>query len=207
MIRNIGPTMERISLADVEEMRRQGYKQSIVAEAEEWLRLGDRADTLAQQVSATFAGVTLGNGIGLRESIGIDHYAEAEELRQLRETDEKLDWKRIDPELLNACNAAPSFLDAEGMRFHAPAFIIAELQGQFHTGFIDRLIYNSILAPEFISLLTAEQRHVIMACISFHGAIEHYDYDLTDIANALMRYGIPGRSSPEAVDQPPPDKK
>ena len=184
--------MKRITRADIEDMRCAGCDRSVLAEAEAWLLVCERADELIAKISAAFAGVALGNGIGLRESDGIDGYMGTEALRQLRETDEKLDWQRIDPELLTYCNAAPSFLDAEGMRFHTPAFIVAELRGQYHVGFVDRLIDNSLGAPEFIDLLSPDQRHAIMSCISFYGSIYGFDFDPNEISNALTRYSNAG---------------
>lgn len=185
--------MKRITAEDIEQMRRSGYDKSTIADAEAWMLLGRKADLLAQQMINAFAGVTLGNGIGLRESDGIDDYAGSEQLQKLRAADEKLDWQKITPELLQYCNAAPSFLDAEGMRFHAPAFIVAELRGLVEVGFMDRLIFHSFGAPEFIDLLTPEQRHAIMACISFYGSISIL-YNSNHISEALIRYANAGGS-------------
>ena len=148
-----------------------------------------RSKALIHQIDIAFDGVTLGDGIGLWETDGIDDYCSETELKNLRERDEKHDWRRISPGDLNDCNAAPCFLDAEGMRFLTPAFLTAELNGQF-SGFIDILIYNSIVAVDFVQLLSPSQRHVIIACISLYGSIEQYEYDPTDISSAIMRYAV-----------------
>lgn len=184
--------MDRITTADIEAMRSHGCDRSIIAEAEAWLRLSRRAEELIDIVTDAFQGVTLGNGIGLRESDGIDDYAGADQLRALRESDEKFDWQKIPADLLNRCNAAPSFLDAEGLRFHLPAFLVAELRGGSHD-IIDRLIYRCFADTGFIELLTPQQRHAIIACISFYGAIEQYSYDPKDIQDAILRYAHPSR--------------
>ena len=151
--------MERITHADIEEMRNSGYDRSTIADAQARLAMCERAD----------------------------------ELRALRAKDEKTDWRRIPADDLNHCNAAPSFLDARGLYFHTPAFMTAELRGDFKQDFIGRLIYNSFTAPEFQELLTAAQRHVIIACISFYGSIDHYAYDSKEISNAILRYSTQKR--------------
>jgi hypothetical protein len=87
------------------------------------------------------------------------------------------------------------------MWFHTPAFIVAELRGQFEAGFIDRLIYNSLGAPDFIDLLTPAQRHAIMACISFYGSIGCFDYDSSNISEALVRYANAGQSTNKPMDR------
>ncbi|MFN0017358.1 MAG: DUF6714 family protein [Pirellulaceae bacterium] len=162
--------MDRITAADIEKMRENGYDRSTIVEAEARLSQCHRADELINLVRDAFAGVELEDGVGLRESDGIDDYAGPEELKRLRAIDEKQDWQKIPADLLGQCNAAPSFLDAKGMRFHTPAFLVAELKGEFHQDFIGRLIDESYTAREFPSLLTTSQREAIIECIRFWGS-------------------------------------
>ena len=162
--------MGRITAADIEKMRANGYDRSTIAEAEAWLSQCHRFDELIALVCEVFAGVELEDGVGLRESDGIDDYAGPEELKRLRAMDEKHDWRKIPADLLTQCYAAPSFLDAKGMRFHTPAFLVAELKGDFQQDFIGRLIDESYTAREFPSLLTTAQREAIIECIRFYGS-------------------------------------
>ncbi len=185
--------MERITQADIEEMRNSGYDRSTIADALTRLALCQRADELIEQIAAAFAGVALDDGIGLWESDGMDDYCGPDKMRALREKDERTDWRRISTDDLNHCNAAPSFLDARGLYFHTPAFMTAELRGEFTHDFIGRLIYNSVTAPEFREFLTAAQRHAIIACISFYGSIDQCGFDSNDISNAILRYSTQKR--------------
>jgi hypothetical protein len=153
--------------------------------------LKSEMNRLIDLVDEAFDGVLLENGIGLREADGLDDYAQPDRLKKLREQDEKLDWRKITPELLGYCNAAPSFLDAKGLRFHTPAFIIAELRGQAEVNFVDRFIYNHFVStPEFIKLLTSKQREAIIACIDFYSSEYSYDYNQTEIEKAVARLRI-----------------
>jgi hypothetical protein len=78
---------------------------------------------VASHIREAFHGVTLGNGIGLLEGQGLDDYEDEATRKAYRERDEKHDWERIPVEALNRCQSSLSFFDAEGMRFHLPAFI------------------------------------------------------------------------------------
>jgi hypothetical protein len=71
---------------------------------------------------------------------GIDDYYSREATAQFRRKDEKDNWQKISSNDLNRCNSSPSFFDAEGFRFHLPAYLIAELQGRDEYDFIPRLI-------------------------------------------------------------------
>lgn len=86
---------------------------------------------VADLIREAFRGVTLGDGIGLMQAQGLDDYARPETLKTYRDSDEKVDWSAIPAEKLNRCYSSLSFFDAEGMRFHLPAFLIAELRGTF----------------------------------------------------------------------------
>ena len=185
--------MERVTRADIEQMRTRGYDLSTIADAEARLMLRNRADELILRIDRVFDGVALDHGIGLWESHGIDNYCGQDELKRLRARDEKVDWRRIPVADLNHCHAAPSFLDARGLYFHAPAFLTAELRGEFKDDFICRLIYDSSTATEFRNSLTAEQRHAIIACISFYGSLPHYGYAPEHIAAAMLRYSFGDR--------------
>lgn len=180
--------MKRLTAADIDQMRASGYDRSTIAAAEAWLSKCHRADELIELVRRAFAGVELGAGIGLRESDGIDDYAGPEELARLRADDEKHDWQRIPADLLNFCHAAPSFLDATGLRFHTPAFLVAELKGEFQHDFIGRLIDGSYSATDFPRLLTNDQRAVIIECIRFYGSLEQYSYEGDRIEAAVRRF-------------------
>ncbi len=83
-------------------------------------------EALINEIREAFAGVKLGGGHGLREADALDgcqgiKFSE----------DERHDWSRITAEDLSSYSVALSFFDEEGMRFHLPAFMIAEVRGEF----------------------------------------------------------------------------
>ena len=86
---------------------------------------------LRSRICTAFEGVTLGGGIGLYQAQGIDDHDSDETCRMLRERDEKDNWQRITSEDLNKCYSSLSFFDAEGLRFHLPAYLLADLNGDY----------------------------------------------------------------------------
>jgi hypothetical protein len=120
--------MKYPSPADIVEMKARGYDPSTIAEAEQRLSLGVAAQEVCRVIEAAFAGVTLGKGIGLHEGQGLDDYEDAATCAAYRAKDEKEDWHRISAEALIRCHSSLSFFDAEGMRFHLPAFLLDDLR-------------------------------------------------------------------------------
>ena len=104
-------------------------------------------------VREAFAGVTLGGGVGLSEAQALDDYANNE----VRAGDEKNDWAAIPVEDLNRHSGSPAFLDAEGMRFHLPAYMTADLDGDYRHEFAPYLCG----CQEKFSLLTLLQRNAV----------------------------------------------
>ncbi len=100
------------------------------------------ADPVIAEIEAAFSGVVLGDGVGLREGQGLDDYQPREALVSIREKDEHLDWRRIPPTELRSCESSLSFFDAEGMRFHLPAFLISDLRGQSSLGPLYSLLHG-----------------------------------------------------------------
>ena len=112
-----------------------------------------------QSVRLAFAGVTLEDGVGLMQGLEIDSYAGADAEAAARETDEKEDWTRIQVEVLNGAATSPCYFDAKGMRFHLPAYLIADLRGLLTQDI--RFDLNTRGLDERYSLLTAAQREAV----------------------------------------------
>jgi len=121
----------------------------------------DNRKRVAELIRGSFAGVQLGSGIGLREAQGIDDYEKKAAIASLRDRDEKHDWSAIAPADLTACASSLSFFDAEGMRFHLPAFLVAELEGSvFHCAVFPLMDINEYKEGQYASLSTAQRRAV-----------------------------------------------
>lgn len=117
--------------------------------------------SLIHTIQQAFSGVTLGNGIGLSEGNAMDDYAPAEERAGCRKQDEHIHWHRIPVELLNQYYVALCYFDPEGMRFHLPAFLIADLQGQFRFDLVYTFIHLDEYKEQQFSLLSAQQKQAV----------------------------------------------
>jgi hypothetical protein len=78
-------------------------------------------------ITTAFENVKLEDGIGLWEGQGIDDYADLEKIMELKKKDERDDWNNIPYQDLIDCSSSLSFLDAKGMRFCLPKFMMFDL--------------------------------------------------------------------------------
>ena len=182
----------RISDSDLDEWCDQAEDpryHRLVDSFSNWIRnFAPLVDRVVAQIVDAFADTQLGIGIGLFEAKGLDDYASDEELRRLRASDEKLDWKRISHADLAKCYWSPSFFDPQGFVFHLPAFLIAELNDKHPYGFIDRLYSTEEHPKGWRALLTNEQRDAIIATLELIREHPNYEHETDDIDASLERY-------------------
>lgn len=126
-----------------------------------------RLAKLRDLIQDAFAGVTLGNGVGLRESHALDHYEDQETCASIRACDEKQDWRSLSIEYITSQGGGMAFFDAEGMRFHLPAFLLADLETSEGSLVADYLSRLSDHVCWQLSLLSERQRHAVRAWLEF----------------------------------------
>jgi hypothetical protein len=148
------------------------------------------SEALCRTIREAFAGVALGGGIGLHQAQGLDDYDDATTCAHLRAGDEKDDWSRITAEELNRCNSSLSFFDAEGMRFHIPVFMIAELQGRYRFGMAFSLTHLSDDSVGKFGLLSPAQRQAVRSFLLHLAEIDEYRFERADILRALEEYWV-----------------
>jgi len=146
------------------------------------------AQEIAALIKDAFSNVTLGGGIGLREAQGLDDYEDTETCASYRANDEKDDWSRIPIDELNSCYSSLSFFDAEGMRFHLPAFLIAELNGGYLQDMSFQLAYLNDYSIGQYALLSPAQRKAVRAYLLFILEDESYTFSRPHIVRALNEY-------------------
>ncbi len=144
-------------------------------------------ESVIRQVEAAFANVRLEDGVGLKQGQGIDDYESDEVCNAYRQSDEKFDWRRIPMEKLEACHSSLSFFDAKGMRFHLPAYIIADLRGSKEDA-VFMLTHLDEYNRERLSLLSLEQRAAIASYLRLLLADQDDEYGGSDIRTALQDY-------------------
>ncbi|WP_164104350.1 DUF6714 family protein [Candidatus Laterigemmans baculatus] len=178
----------RIDDLDVDELRDHTRDQQLIDAFAHWVEhFAPKVDDVISEISDAFADTRLDDGIGLFQANGLDDYASAEELKELRDRDELTDWRRISYADLERCNSAPSFFDARGFVFHLPAFLIAELNDRHPYGFIDRL-YRTDEHPEgWRHLLTDKQRRAIISTLKLIREHPNYEHDRDEIDVAIQR--------------------
>lgn len=176
------------SPADIEEMKARGYERETIDRALEQSKRWHEAESIRASIRNAFAGMKLGNGVGLYQAQGIDGYEDAEACATYRANDEKEDWSRISVKALNECNSSLSFFDGEGMRFHLPAYLLGDLNGTYEHGMAFVLTQTSQQEAQF-RLLNNEQREAVRDYLKFIESEPEYAFDRESIRNALSTYG------------------
>lgn len=141
-------------------------------------------------IAAAFAEVTLGDGIGLWEAQAIDDYEIAAVRQRNRAKDEKHDWRNIAPEVLQRCHSSLSFFDADGMRFHLPAYLLASLDNAVDDPLFHLTYLNDYTTSRFTTLTDA-QRQAIVQYLQWCLTQEIYQFDHDAIRSALATYWTP----------------
>ena len=147
----------------------------------------DARASLISEIFVAFEGVRLGRGIGLFEAQGLDDYADAEERKALRERDEKDNWTVLSPDALNRANSSLSFFDAEGMRFHLPAYLVADLRGDYKFGVVFTLCQAAVREEPF-ALFSGPQQAAVRHYLEFIAKDPSYEFDYPDIQRCLAGY-------------------
>ncbi len=151
----------------------------------------DDENRVLNLVRAAFRGVTLGDGVGLREARGLDDYADSETLAAYRAQDEKTDWSAISVEDLNYFGDSLSFFDAEGMRFHLPAYLAADLQGALSGDVLFHLVYFEDSALTRFEKLTDSQRHAVREFLLLRLSDPNREFVHPMIERALSEFWLP----------------
>ena len=187
--------MKYPSPADIAEMKARGYDPTTIAEAERQIAEAQRkeerrplAEAVCQDIETAFSGVTLGSGVGLTEAGGLDDYADAATLAAYRANDEKEDWRLIPAEALQRCNSSLSFFDAEGMRFHLPAYLLAELRDEYGFGVTFCLTHLSEHCVSQFALFSSAQRAAVRAFLLHILDDPDEQFHRSDIVRALNEY-------------------
>ncbi|XDD51373.1 DUF6714 family protein [Leptospira sp. WS92.C1] len=142
---------------------------------------------MKKKIQRAFWGVNLGSGIGLYEAEGLDRYSTQEELAAYRAKDERSNWQALNLEDLNRCNCSLSYFDPEGMRFHLPAYLIADLEGIYRFDLVFTLIQSDHLEEKF-SLLNPDQRAAIRSYLELVQSDPDYKFEKDEIRQALDNF-------------------
>ena len=113
------------------------------------------------EVRRAFAGVSLRDGIGLREADGMDDHRSERELSALRETDEREDWSKISFDDLHRHAAGWWYMNAAGLLFHTPAFILADLADESDWVMPFRLTTPSDKLDLLLNVLSRDQKQAV----------------------------------------------
>jgi hypothetical protein len=179
----IGPNEWKQAWADLET---RGFVEVFPADQRKMTADKDRVIEL---VRSAFRSVTLGEGVGLRQGQGLDDYADAQTLASYRAEDEKRDWSAIPTADLDRYCDSLSFFDADGMRFHLPAYLVADLECRLQTAdVLFHLIYPANGAASRFDTLSSAQRKAVREFLLLRLSDPHRASEHPMIEEALRNY-------------------
>jgi len=181
--------MKHRSPARLAELKAKPFDPSTIAKAKFSPESLAKVEPLCAIIEEAFSGVMLGDGVGLREGQARDDYwGDKAKCKSFRALDEKYDWSSIQAAELNRCNSSLSFFDAEGMRFHLPAFLICDLKGEYGFGMDFCLTHLSDYTKTQFALLSAKQRQAVRAFLLHIEDDPEYESGRPHIVRALDEY-------------------
>jgi len=147
-------------------------------------------------IRTAFAGVVLGEGVGLWQGQGFDDYADERTMASYRAHDEKRDWSAIPVADLDRCYSSLSFFDRDGMRFHLPAYLVADLEGRLQTAdVLFHLTYQAHGAASRFETLSADQREAVRAFLLLRLSDPYFEFVHPMIEVALRDYWTADKKS------------
>lgn len=149
-----------------------------------------RIERISKTIESAFRGVKLGGGIGLFEAQAIDDYKDKETQLLARKSDEKADWASIKQDDLIRCESSLSFFDADGMRFHLPAFMLAELSGVGNGGVVFQLSQLNNYTKDRLTSLNDIQVSAVIEFLKWCQEQQNYEFDSPHIIRALKNYWL-----------------
>jgi hypothetical protein len=179
----IGPDAWKQAWADLEA---RGFVEVFPTDQR---RMTADKDRVLGLVRSAFQGVTLGVGVGLRQGQGLDDYADERTLASYRAQDEKNDWSAIPVADLDPCSSSLSFFDADGMRFHLPAYLVADLEGSLQTAdVLFHLVNMAHGAASRFDTLSPAQREAVREFLLLRLSDAHWEFDHPMIEAALSEF-------------------
>jgi hypothetical protein len=143
-----------------------------------------------ESIRASFAGVTLGDGISMRQAEVIDGYGEGytdEEFERLKLSEIVDDWVSVPFAELERDNIA--HLDAEGFRYYIPAFMMSLLEHYEPASMRVIGTLSALSRPFHDDLLGFEQKRSVALFLSALPELVNLDNeDETMVREALRKY-------------------
>lgn len=142
-------------------------------------------------ITDAFAGVSLGNGVSLREADVIDTYGDLEERAAARGQDELENWQQIPDEDIERFPDVFCFMDDDGLRFHLPVYMCFALRQyqDSQSRSVNAALYH-LCAPECINgLLASLTRKQVDAVKAFLNRCLEIGDDCLDIDEVPLALG------------------
>ena len=142
------------------------------------------AKNLADQITEAFKGVTLDDGMSLQEANYLD--APTAEGLQTRHLGERNSWEAVCSDQLRISGLGGFWhLDKLGLKFHLPAFMIADLQGKLECCLPYKLYNRSQQRDDLAGMLDPGQKDAVIAYLNLCLRWDIYENEEPQIGDSL----------------------
>ena len=103
-----------------------------------------------------------------------------------------MDWAAIPVEVLNGAATSLTYVDAKGMRFHLPAYLIADLHGELHQDICYHL--DSPALDSRFSLLSSDQKAAVRHYLELQLEVlpePNFQFEQSAIRESINGFGLP----------------
>jgi len=145
---------------------------------------------LRKSIETAFKSVELGSGVDLWQAQAIDDYETEENILKARAKDEKSDWRKFEGEELIRCYSSLSFFDADGMRFHLPAFMLNEEFREHLDDLLFHLTHLDDYVRSMYTTLSDSQVSVVREYLLWCKDQEEYEFEKGMIEKSLKEFWI-----------------
>ena len=160
-----------------------------------WLNFEDQAEAIIQLIEASFADVTLGEGMTIHQREVVDDRGSQKEFDDARQWDTEQRWQDIRDSKIMHLGTTLTFLDDESIRYHLPAFMRCVLRQWLEAKKINHeMILHSLAdgpkSPDYyadaFTLLNPGQKQATAAFLKF---LSLTDFRYGDEAERGLRRG------------------
>jgi hypothetical protein len=144
-------------------------------------------EQLIEIINVAFSKVSLGDGIGLLEAQALDNYESEEVQKKQREKDEKSNWKSIPYDVLQNSHSSLSFFDANGFRFHLPAYIVGSINGKVDDPIFHLTDLEGYASSKLVTL-SSNQKNAVISYLTWCLTEDEYQFDYEEILIALNKF-------------------
>ena len=146
---------------------------------------------LAERIRKAFDGVTCGDSLGYMSGFAEDDYCEKDIIKAFMQREQRTYWPAITPDWLFSLDDCLCYVEPEGFRFLLPAYMLADMQYEFHWNGLDCHLFRVSDRERNFSLFTSAQRDCVTDYVNEKRLEELREEIRTDWSLSVWKHLLP----------------